>query len=192
MRKPTAAAGSALFFALAPGVVAGLIPYLLTGWETGGEWWPPLRVFGGLLTVAAAAVLVHAFTRFVVEGLGTPAPAAPTEHLVVGGLYRYVRNVMYIAVTAAIVGQALLLGRPVLLVYGALDVGRDGGLRQALRGADAGRPVRRAVRGVPARRTGVVAAAQRYTTAQLVTFASRPRPTPSVMRTTTLREPCLA
>jgi protein-S-isoprenylcysteine O-methyltransferase Ste14 len=65
-------------------------------------------------------VLVHAFARFVNEGLGTPAPAAPTEHLVVGGLYRYVRNVMYIAVTTAIVGQALLLGQSVLLVYGAL------------------------------------------------------------------------
>ena len=120
MRKPSAAAGSALFFALAPGVVAGLIPYLLTGWETGEEWWPPLRVLGGVLTVAAAAVLVHAFARFVSEGLGTPAPAAPTEHLVVGGLYRYVRNVMYIAVTAAILGQGLLLGQPGLLVYGAV------------------------------------------------------------------------
>jgi protein-S-isoprenylcysteine O-methyltransferase Ste14 len=39
---------------------------------------------------------------------------------VVGGLYRYVRNVMYIAVTGAIVGQALLLGRPGLLGYAAL------------------------------------------------------------------------
>jgi protein-S-isoprenylcysteine O-methyltransferase Ste14 len=63
---------------------------------------------------------VHAFARFVSEGLGTPAPVAPTEHLVVGGLYRYVRNVMYIAVTAAILGQALLLGQSVLLAYGAL------------------------------------------------------------------------
>jgi protein-S-isoprenylcysteine O-methyltransferase Ste14 len=120
VRKPSAAAGSALFFAVAPGVVAGLIPYGLTGWETGGEWWLPLRVLGGLLTAAAAAVLVHAFARFVSEGLGTPAPAAPTEHLVVGGLYRYVRNVMYIAVTTAILGQALLLGQSVLLAYGAL------------------------------------------------------------------------
>jgi protein-S-isoprenylcysteine O-methyltransferase Ste14 len=120
VRKPTAAAGSALFFAVAPAMVAGLIPYLLTGWETGAEWWPPIRVLGAVLVVAAAAVLVHAFARFVVEGLGTPAPVAPTEQLVVGGLYRYVRNVMYIAVTAAIVGQALVLGRPGLLGYAAL------------------------------------------------------------------------
>ena len=120
MRKPSAAAGSALFFAGAPGGVAGLVPWLLTGWEVGAEWWPPLRLLGGLLVVAGAAVLVHAFARFVVEGLGTPAPVAPTEHLVVGGLYRYVRNVMYIAVTTTIVGQALLLGSVTLLGYAAL------------------------------------------------------------------------
>jgi protein-S-isoprenylcysteine O-methyltransferase Ste14 len=67
--------------------------------------------------VAGAAVLVHAFTRFVVEGLGTPAPVAPPAHLVVGGLYRYVRNPMYLAVIGAIVGQALLLWRFNLLWY---------------------------------------------------------------------------
>jgi protein-S-isoprenylcysteine O-methyltransferase Ste14 len=120
VRKPSAAAGSALFFALAPGVVAGLVPWLLTGWEVEAEWWLPLRVLGAAFVVAGAAVLVHAFTRFVVEGLGTPAPVAPTEQLVVGGLYRYVRNVMYIAVTTTIVGQALLLGSAGLLVYAAL------------------------------------------------------------------------
>jgi protein-S-isoprenylcysteine O-methyltransferase Ste14 len=37
----------------------------------------------------------------------------------VGGAYRYVRNPMYVAVTALIVGQSLLLGRPVLLAYAA-------------------------------------------------------------------------
>jgi protein-S-isoprenylcysteine O-methyltransferase Ste14 len=120
VRRPSAAAGSALFFAVAPGVVAGLVPWLLTGWDAEAEWWPPLRVAGALLVVAGAAVLVHAFARFVVEGLGTPAPVAPTEHLVVGGLYRYVRNVMYLAVTAAILGQALLLGSRALLVYAAV------------------------------------------------------------------------
>jgi protein-S-isoprenylcysteine O-methyltransferase Ste14 len=54
-----------------------------------------------------------------VEGLGTPAPVAAPERLVVGGVYRFVRNPMYVAVLAAIVGQALLLGRLVLLLYAA-------------------------------------------------------------------------
>jgi protein-S-isoprenylcysteine O-methyltransferase Ste14 len=64
-------------------------------------------------------VLVLAFVRFVVEGAGTPAPVAPTERLVVHGLYRYVRNPMYVAVAATIVGQALVLGRLALLLYAA-------------------------------------------------------------------------
>jgi protein-S-isoprenylcysteine O-methyltransferase Ste14 len=101
---------------LAPGVVAGLVPRWLTGWEA-HDWWVPLRLAGAVLVVAGVAVLLQAFGRFVVEGIGTPAPVAPTEHLVVGGLYRYVRNPMYVAVAATIVGQALLLGRPVLLLY---------------------------------------------------------------------------
>jgi len=119
MRRGPAAAGSAVFFALAPGVVAGLLPWLLTGWRPGrppAELWP-LRLAGAVLVVAGAAVLVHAFARFAVEGLGTPAPVAPTAHLVVGGLYRYVRNPMYLAVVAAIAGQALLLWRWDLLWY---------------------------------------------------------------------------
>ena len=113
------ALGSALFLAVAPGVVAGLVPWWLTGWEPGATR-PPLQAIGALLIAAGAAVLLDAFARFVVEGLGTPAPIAAPDRLVVGGLYRYVRNPMYLAVTATIVGQALLLGRLVLLVLAAL------------------------------------------------------------------------
>ena len=122
MRKTAAASGSAVFFALAPGVVAGLVPWWLTGWRPGAApgWWLPVRVLCVLLLSAGAAVLVAAFVRFVTEGLGTPAPVAPTEHLVVGGLYRYVRNPMYLAVVAAILGQALLLARPVLVGWAAV------------------------------------------------------------------------
>jgi Phospholipid methyltransferase len=65
--------------------------------------------------VAGVIVLVGAFVRFGTEGAGTPAPVAPTQRLVVGGLYRYVRNPMYLAVVATIVGQALALGQPALL-----------------------------------------------------------------------------
>jgi protein-S-isoprenylcysteine O-methyltransferase Ste14 len=107
-----------LFLVVAPGVVAGIIPWWLTGWEAGTTW-PPLQLLGALLLVVGVIVLLHAFVRFVVEGIGTPAPIAPTQRLVVGGLYRHVRNPMYLAVGATIVGQALLLGRPILLLYAA-------------------------------------------------------------------------
>jgi len=113
--------GSLAFLLLAPGVVAGLVPWWLTGWRVQGSmaYWLPLRVGGLILVAAGVVVLLQAFARFVVEGLGTPAPIAPTERLVVGGLYRYVRNPIYLAVAATIIGQALMLGQPILLPYAA-------------------------------------------------------------------------
>ena len=108
-----------MFLVLVPGIVAGLIPWLITGWSAGSEWLLG-RIAGSVLIVAGIASLLDAFVLFVREGLGTPAPVAPTEHLVVGGLYRYVRNPMYLAVGAIIVGQALVLVRPDLLAYAAL------------------------------------------------------------------------
>jgi protein-S-isoprenylcysteine O-methyltransferase Ste14 len=117
MRRSAAAVGAAAFFALAPGVVAGLVPWWLTRWEV-RPYWLPLRVAGAVFVALGALVLLHAFIRFVVEGVGTPAPIAPTQRLVVGGLYQYVRNPMYLAVVTVILGQWLLLGQPVLLWYG--------------------------------------------------------------------------
>ncbi|MCD9874510.1 methyltransferase family protein [Streptomyces guryensis] len=118
MRKPAAVLGSTVFLFLAPGTVVVLLPWWLTRWRSGG-WWLPVRALGLVPLVAGAVVLLSAFVRFVVEGLGTPAPVAPTEELVMGGLYRYVRIPMYVAVIAAIGGQGLLLARPVLFGYGA-------------------------------------------------------------------------
>ena len=119
MSRVQAALGSGLFLLAAPGVMAGLVPWLLTGWESKD---PPLIlvVAGAILVVAGIVVVVLAFARFVLEGRGTPAPVAPTDTLVVGGLYRYVRNPMYVAVGSIIVGQALLLGQPALLVWAAV------------------------------------------------------------------------
>lgn len=119
-RKVGAAVGSTVFFALAPGIVAGLLPWTITRWQVADSWSWPVQAFGVALLVAGGFVLISAFARFVTEGLGTPAPVAPTERLVVGGLYRYVRNPMYLAVLAAIAGQALILGRLALLAYGAV------------------------------------------------------------------------
>ena len=161
VRRARAAAGSLVFFALAPGVVAGLVPWWITGWRVREPvpYWLPLRVVGAVLLGAGVVVLVHAFGRFVVESVGTPAPVAPTERLVVGGLYRYVRNPMYLAVAATIVGQALVLGQPVLLPYAADLRRRRGGVRPRVRGANPAPSVRRRVRDIPSCLAGLVAAA---------------------------------
>jgi protein-S-isoprenylcysteine O-methyltransferase Ste14 len=119
MRRLHAAIGSAVFLVVAPGVVAGVVPWLLTDWQSSRPA-VPIRLLGGALVLAGAAVVLHAFARFVSEGAGIPAPIAPTQRLVVGGLYRYVRNLMYVAVGTTIIGQALLLGRPLLVAYAAV------------------------------------------------------------------------
>lgn len=120
MRTLTGAVvGSFVFFWLAPGMVAGVGPYLVSGWRVG----PPLlgfssgRILGGVVAVAGLVSLVECFGRFAIKGLGTPAPIAPTERLVVSGLYRHVRNPIYVAVVALILGQALLLGSVALVGY---------------------------------------------------------------------------
>jgi protein-S-isoprenylcysteine O-methyltransferase Ste14 len=122
VRKTIAVLGSALFFAVAPSSVAGLVPWWITRWE----FRPPFfdldatRAVGILLIVAGLPGLVDSFARFALQGLGTPAPIAPTQNLVVTGLYRYVRNPIYVALVAVILGQAVLFADWRLLGYGAL------------------------------------------------------------------------
>lgn len=120
MKTGSAVAGSALFFLAAPGVVAGLAPW----WIIRGYAHPLAeslvqRGLGLLFIAAGLAFLLHAFSRFILEGKGTPAPVAPTERLVIGGVYRYVRNPMYLAVIGVIVGQALFFGSWSLAGYAA-------------------------------------------------------------------------
>ena len=99
-----AAVGSLAFLVVAPGVVAGLLPWLITDWQPlpPGAWPGAVRWVGVIPVVAGLVVVLEAFARFAWEGLGTPAPVAPTRTLVVSGFYRFVRNAMYVAVTALI------------------------------------------------------------------------------------------
>jgi protein-S-isoprenylcysteine O-methyltransferase Ste14 len=121
-RKARAVLGSILFFVIAPGTVAGWIPRAISGWR----FEPPFfglhatRVVGSVFIAAGTAGLVACFVRFALQGLGTPAPVAPPTRLVVTGLYRHVRNPMYVAVIAVVIGEALLLGSRALLWYAAI------------------------------------------------------------------------
>ncbi len=126
MRKGTAAAGSSLFFALAPGIVAGAMPWWLTHWRVRHlpAYGAPLRAVGVILLAAGAVVLVRAFARFVAEGVGTPAPIAPTRHLVVGGLYSYVRNPMNANKVQARLGAACRAARGAKAVIAVAPVWR--------------------------------------------------------------------
>src|SRR3954468_17548344 len=117
MRISSAALGSVGGPVVAPGDVGGLVPLLVTGWRRPGDPEPWVDAVGWVLLLAGAAVLVHAFVAFAWHGRGTPAPAAPTERLVVQGAYRHVRNPMYVAVLAVVLGQVLLFASWGLFAY---------------------------------------------------------------------------
>jgi len=122
MRRLFAMIGSALFLVIAPGTVAGLVPWWISGWQMHSPFlnFFPIRIAGALLILIGLPALLDSFARFALKGLGTPAPVFPTRHLVVTGLYRYVRNPMYVSVVSLIVGQGLLLGNIRVLEYGVL------------------------------------------------------------------------
>ena len=122
VQRTIAVLGSAVFFVVAPFTLAGLVPWSITGWQLR----PPFlgleltRGVGAIMILAGVPGLVDSFARFALQGLGTPAPIAPTQNLVVTGLYRYVRNPIYVAVVAVILGQAILFGDWRLMAYGGL------------------------------------------------------------------------
>lgn len=120
MRRFASIVGSAVFLVIAPGTVAGLVPWWISHWEVAQPWHGIylLRPVGILMIIYGSGFVLDSFARFAIQGLGTPAPVMPTKHLVVTGLYRYVRNPMYVGVFSAIVGQALLFGNFRVFVYG--------------------------------------------------------------------------
>ena len=84
--------GSALFFVVVPCVLAGIIPWWITRWHLGPAFFglELTRGIGIVLILAGVPGLVDSFARFALQGLGTPAPIAPTKNLVATGLYRHV------------------------------------------------------------------------------------------------------
>ena len=112
--------GSIVFLFVAPGIVAGVLPWWISGYrmEPALLGFEPFRWLGVLLLALGGVLLIETFARFALQGLGTPAPIAPTKTLVVTGSYRFVRNPMYVAVISLILGQALLFGSVWTLIYG--------------------------------------------------------------------------
>jgi hypothetical protein len=89
MGRERGAIGGAVFFVMAPGVVVSLVPWLMTGRQVRDPL-PgrgALRAVGLVLLVAGVIGYVLGSSRIALEGLGTPAPVAAPERLVVGGLY---------------------------------------------------------------------------------------------------------
>jgi protein-S-isoprenylcysteine O-methyltransferase Ste14 len=121
MTRRWALVGSLAFLLLVPGTVAGVVPWWISRWQLRPAFLglSASRVAGAVLVVAGVAALLESFARFALRGRGTPAPLLPTQRLVVSGLYRHVRNPMYVAVVSVILGQGLVLADARVIGYAA-------------------------------------------------------------------------
>ena len=107
-----------LFTVLVPGTVAVYVPLWIAGDRLAGAPRPGvLAGVGWLLLVVGAGIYGWCLWDFATFGRGTPAPIDAPRHLVVRGLYRWVRNPMYVGVLSVVLGWAALLGAPSLVVY---------------------------------------------------------------------------
>jgi protein-S-isoprenylcysteine O-methyltransferase Ste14 len=111
-----------LFTILQPGVVAGLIPYLLVRNNRTffPERWTIWNFAGAFLMVVGFSVLIYCILKFAFEGKGTISPIDPTKKLVAKGLYRYSRNPMYLGVMTLLAGEAVFWRSLTLAIYTAV------------------------------------------------------------------------
>ncbi len=103
-----------------PGIVLVYLPLWFTRFRVpaGEPWWQ--MALAGVLIAAGVVPLVESARRFIFAGRGTLVPTAPTEHLVVSGFYRFVRNPMYVGVLIVLAGEAVLFERRGLILYLAI------------------------------------------------------------------------
>lgn len=112
-----------VFTILQPGLVAGLIPYLIvnySGKNTSESASPLLYYTGALIFAFGSLVVLFCIGQFAIQGAGTLSPADPTKKLVTSGLYRFSRNPMYIGVLMMLVGENISMGNVYLWVYSGL------------------------------------------------------------------------
>ena len=95
---------SLFFLIFVPGTVMGYVPYLIAAHDVELFQTGVLRYFAFPLWLVSSAAVVWCFWNFTVNGRGTPAPIDPPKELVAVGLYRFVRNPMYVAGIVAMIG----------------------------------------------------------------------------------------
>jgi protein-S-isoprenylcysteine O-methyltransferase Ste14 len=116
--------GTATFLVLAPGTFVVYVPWRLSHWQSHPPFFGEtfLQILGVIVLALALPLVFETFLRFAIQGLGTPAPPFPTQHLVVKGSYRFVRNPMYIGVISVVIGQALLFANLKIAEYIAVII----------------------------------------------------------------------
>jgi protein-S-isoprenylcysteine O-methyltransferase Ste14 len=103
--------------AVLPGFFAGFVPWVIAARD---PWRGEGHHLGALAVGAGVGILFLTVREFFVTGRGTLAPWDPPRHLVAVGLYRYVRNPMYVGILLMILGAAAVTGSPLVAAYAVL------------------------------------------------------------------------
>ena len=102
-------------------MVAGYVPWRYFGLREARWDHPGLIQIVGVVGIVAGVLLELACVwEFARSGRGTLSVVDPPRELVVQGLYRYVRNPMYLAVSLILLGEALAIGSKSLFGYWAV------------------------------------------------------------------------
>jgi protein-S-isoprenylcysteine O-methyltransferase Ste14 len=105
-----------IFTVVVPATITIYLPYTLLSPRTAPQ--PGGFHYLGLLPILmGAGIYCWCAWDFAVAGRGTPAPIDPPKDLVARGLYRRVRNPMYVGVMSILLGESLLFGSRTLLWY---------------------------------------------------------------------------
>ena len=103
-----------IFTLVMPGSVAVWIPLWIMSGDRARSGATAVSVARGALAwipfAIGAAIYLWCLWDFATFGRGTPAPIDAPKRLVVRGLYRYVRNPMYLGVLTVIVGWCVRSG----------------------------------------------------------------------------------
>ena len=111
-----------IFTILVPGGVTVWVPMLLLWITPSADKIGPFQLLGLIPIVIGAVTYFWCAWDFASTGKGTPAPIDPPKHLVARGLYRFVRNPMYVGVLITLLGEALLFSSLALFVYAAIVI----------------------------------------------------------------------
>ncbi len=111
-----------IFTILQPGIVAGLIPYLILGDKVSDMFvqrlsHQGLHSSGAIVFLIGLAIMLTCIISFAVNGRGTLSPIDPTKKLVISGLHRFSRNPMYVGVTLILIGEAIFFQSTELWFY---------------------------------------------------------------------------
>ena len=108
-----------VFTILQPGIVAGLIPYLVVRdqFRQTLSFQQPQQIVGLLVFMIGFAAMTYCIYLFAVDGRGTLSPFDRTQKLVVKGLYRFSRNPMYVGVIGMLIGESIFFQGYLLWIY---------------------------------------------------------------------------